>query len=92
MKPSVEQHTSSHQQALLLSHQAIERPLTAQELAEIVPLHPVTLLRWARENKIPHRRLSARRIVFIPSQINHWLASEYSESVGHVAQPERTAT
>jgi predicted site-specific integrase-resolvase len=49
--------------------------LTAQQLAEIVPLHPVTLLRWAREGKIPHRRLSARKIVFLPREINAWLAS-----------------
>ena len=54
---------------------AIERPLTAQQLAEIVPLHSVTLLRWAREGKIPHRRLSARKIVFLPSEINAWLVS-----------------
>jgi len=53
----------------------IERPLTAQQLAGIVPLHPVTLLRWAREGKIPHRRLSARKVVFLPSEINAWLAS-----------------
>ena len=49
--------------------------LTAQELSRIVPLHPVTILRWAREGKIPHRRLSARKIVFLPSEINTWLAS-----------------
>jgi predicted site-specific integrase-resolvase len=48
--------------------------LTAQQLATIVPLHPVTLLRWAREGKIPHRRLSARKIVFLPSEISRWLA------------------
>lgn len=53
----------------------IEVPLTAQQLAAIVPLHPVTLLRWAREGKIPHRRLSTRKIVFLPSEINRWLAN-----------------
>lgn len=54
---------------------AIQAPLTAQQLAAIVPLHPVTLLRWAREGKIPHRRLSARKILFLPSEISAWLAS-----------------
>jgi predicted DNA-binding transcriptional regulator AlpA len=72
----------------------IERPLTAQQLAEIVPLHHVTILRWAREGRIPHRRLSARKIVFLPSEINTWLSSGaqfYTEGVGHAAQPERMA-
>lgn len=54
---------------------AVTPMLTAQELSGIVPLHPVTILRWAREGKIPHRRLSARKIVFLPSEINAWLAS-----------------
>jgi len=66
----------------------IEMPLTAQQLAAIVPLHPATLLRWAREGKIPHRRLSARKIVFLPSEINRWLgrgSALYAESVGHAA-------
>ncbi len=70
------------------STQTIERPLTAQELAEIVPLHPVTLLRWAREGRIPHRRLGPRRVVFIPSQIQTWLASGsnlYPETVSCAA-------
>jgi hypothetical protein len=66
----------------------IEVPVTAQQLAGIVPLHPVTLLKWAREGKIPHRRLSARKIVFLPSEIRRWLASGsglYSGPVGHAA-------
>jgi excisionase family DNA binding protein len=49
--------------------------LTAQELASIVPLHSGTILRWAREGRIPHRRLSARKIVFLLSEVNAWLAS-----------------
>jgi excisionase family DNA binding protein len=66
----------------------IEKPMTAAELAELVPLHSVTLLRWAREGRIPHRRLSARKVVFLPSEINKWLASGsnlYTEAVGHAA-------
>jgi hypothetical protein len=69
-------------------HFGIEVPLTAQQLAGIVPLHPVTLLRWAREGKIPHRRLSARKIVFLPGEIRRWLAGSsglYSGPVGHAA-------
>lgn len=56
----------------------IETVLTAQELSRVVPLHPVTILRWAREGRIPHRRLSARKIVFLPSEVNDWLASGYT--------------
>ena len=67
----------------------IEVTLTAQQLAAIVRLHPVTLLRWAREGKIPHRRLSARKVVFLPSEINRWLVGGgsglYAVPVGHAA-------
>ena len=66
--------------------------LTAREAAAIVRIHPVTLLRWAREGKVPHRRLSARKIVFPLSQLTAWLDTEsYTDRVGHAAQPERTA-
>jgi excisionase family DNA binding protein len=66
----------------------IERPLSATELAPMIGLHSVTILRWAREGRIPHHRLSARKIVFLPSEINHWLASGsglYPVPVGHAA-------
>jgi predicted DNA-binding transcriptional regulator AlpA len=66
----------------------IKTTLTARELSGIVPLHPVTILRWAREGRIPHRRLSARKIVFLPSEINEWLASGsslYSEPATRAA-------
>jgi len=63
----------------------VERPLTAQELAPELGLHPVTLLRWAREGRVPCRRLSARKIVFLPSDINHWLTTDYSGGAGRVA-------
>jgi predicted DNA-binding transcriptional regulator AlpA len=66
----------------------IERPLSAAELAPIIGLHSVTILRWARERRIPHHRLSARKIVFLPSEISHWLTSGsglYAVPVGHAA-------
>jgi excisionase family DNA binding protein len=56
----------------------IERPLTASELAPLIHLHRETILKWARENRIPHRRLGARKIVFVPSEINRWLSSGYA--------------
>jgi predicted DNA-binding transcriptional regulator AlpA len=66
----------------------IERPLSAAELAPMIGLHSVTILRWAREGRIPHHRLSARKIVFLPSEIRHWLANGsglYAVRVGHAA-------
>jgi excisionase family DNA binding protein len=66
--------------------------LTAREAAQIVRIHHVTLLKWAREGKVPHRRLSARKIVFPLSQLTAWLETgNYTDSVGHAAQPEKTA-
>jgi excisionase family DNA binding protein len=68
--------------------QEIERPLSATELAQVIGLHSVTILRWAREGKIPHHRLSARKIVFLPSEINRWIAAGsglYAIRVGHAA-------
>lgn len=69
------------------SQPTIEVPLTAQELSRIVPLHPVTILRWAKEGRIPCRRLSARKVLFLPSEINRWLADSnlYTEPAGHAA-------
>ena len=55
---------------------AIEKPLTAEQLSKILPLHTVTILKWAREGKIPHKRLSPRKIVFKPSEIQAWLDSK----------------
>lgn len=63
----------------------IKTILTAQELSRIVPLHPVTILRWARQGRIPHRRLSSRKIVFLLPEINEWLASGYTEPVVRAA-------
>lgn len=72
----------------------IETPLSAQALALILPLHPVTILRWAREDKLPHRHLGSRRIVFLPSEVADWLASgcpDYTEHATRAAQPEGRA-
>lgn len=63
----MEETANSHTQALVI--------LTARELARTIPLHPVTILRWAREGRIPHRRLSARKIVFVLPEVNAWIAS-----------------
>lgn len=59
--------------------------LTSKEAARIARLHPVTLLRWAREGKVPHRRLSARKIVFPSAQLKAWLESGYTNSTVRAA-------
>lgn len=59
--------------------------LTSKEAARIARLHPVTLLRWAREGRVPHRRLSARKIVFPSEQLKAWLESGYNDSTVRAA-------
>jgi excisionase family DNA binding protein len=59
--------------------------LTAKEAAQIARLHPVTLLRWAREGRVPHRRLSPRKIVFPRAQLVAWLESGYTGSTVRAA-------
>jgi hypothetical protein len=59
----------------------LEAPLNARQLAEILPLHPVTILKWARQGKIPCHRLSPRKIVFLPSEITRWLSDYTNKAV-----------
>ena len=62
-----------------------ETYLTVKEAAHIARLHPVTLLRWAREGRVPHRRLSSRKIVFPRGQLVAWLESGYNGSTVRAA-------
>ena len=48
--------------------------ISAATAAEMLNLHPVTLLRWAREGRVPHHRLG-RRVVFRLSELEIWLGS-----------------
>ena len=54
--------------------QQFEPLLAAVNAARLLSLHPVTLLRWAREGRIPHLRLG-RKVMFRASELNFWLAS-----------------
>jgi len=68
----------------------IEVLLTAAQLAPLIHLHPVTLLKWAKEGKIPCRRISPRKVLFLPNEINRWLTSDsnpslYPTDAGHAA-------
>jgi excisionase family DNA binding protein len=58
--------------------------LTVEDAANLLTLHPVTLLRWAREGRIPHRRLG-RRVVFRVSELDKWLNAAQPNEVAHAA-------
>lgn len=90
---STEGRITGHSDTPLTSTSTTDLYPTASEAAKVARLHPVALLRWAREGRVPHRRLSARKVVFPLSQLNDWLSSgcNYTVPVGHAAQPERMA-
>lgn len=79
---------SSQTSALaLLSQKSVtfERMISAVDAGELLDLHPVTLLRWAREGRVPHRRLG-RRVVFRVSELDRWLSSSQSApEIDHAA-------
>ena len=53
---------------------AFEPLLSAKDAANLLSFHPVTVLKWAREGKLPCLRLG-RRVAFRASQLDAWLAS-----------------
>ena len=57
---------------------SFEPLMTALEAGQLLGLHPVTLLRWAREGRIPHRRLG-RKVKFRASELNAWYGSSTLE-------------
>lgn len=60
--------------------------ISATDAGELLGIHPVTLLRWAREGRVPHRRLG-RKVKFRVSELNSWSANAYTDSAVRVAQP-----
>lgn len=64
--------------------------LSSVEAAKLLPFHPVTLLKMARENRVPHFRIG-RRVAFRASELNAWLTRYTGEAV-RVALPEGEAT
>jgi excisionase family DNA binding protein len=45
----------------------------AKQIAEMANVSLQTVLKWAREGKIPHHRISARCLRFSMEEVNHWL-------------------
>jgi len=64
---------------------AFEPLISAVDAGKLLGIHPVTLLRWAREGRIPHRRLG-RKVKFRVSELNSWSANAYTDSAVRVAQ------
>jgi len=51
--------------------QDFEPLMRPNDAAALLGIHPVTLLRWAREGRVPSRRLG-RKISFRASELNSW--------------------
>ncbi len=45
----------------------------ARDVANMANVSLQTVLKWAREGKIPHHRISPRCLRFSIEEINHWL-------------------
>ena len=45
----------------------------ARDIAQMANVSLQTVLKWAREGKIPHHRISARCLRFSIEEVNHWL-------------------
>jgi excisionase family DNA binding protein len=58
--------------------ESFEPLITAAQAGQLLGLHPVTLLRWAREYRVPCHRIG-RKVKFRTSELNAWLASGYTK-------------
>lgn len=56
---------------------AFEALLSSSQAAELLNIHPNTLLLWARNGRIPAIRFG-RRVVFRASSLNDWLSEQYT--------------
>lgn len=45
----------------------------AKDIAAMANVSLQTVLKWARENRIPHHRISPRCLRFSLEEVNHWL-------------------
>lgn len=68
------------------SSAAFEPLISAHEAGRLLGIHPVTVLRWAREGRVPHRRIG-RRVAFRTSELNQWVATLYTGTAVSVTQP-----
>jgi excisionase family DNA binding protein len=64
---------------------SFEPLLDSAAAACLLDIHPVTLLRWAKSNRVPHHRLG-RKVKFRASELNAWLGSNnsgYTQPAAH---------
>jgi excisionase family DNA binding protein len=45
----------------------------ARDISTLCGVSLQTVLKWARENRIPHHRISPRCLRFSLEEVNHWL-------------------
>ena len=64
---------------------SFEPLISAAEAGYLLGVHPVTLLRWAREGRIPHSRMG-RKVKFRVSELNSWARTIYDKAAVRVAQ------
>jgi excisionase family DNA binding protein len=48
----------------------------AKDIAALANVSLQTVLKWAREGKIPHHRISARCLRFDVAEVNAWLQAK----------------
>jgi len=48
----------------------------AKDIAQLANVSLQTVLKWARENRIPHHRISARCLRFDVVEVNAWLQAK----------------
>jgi excisionase family DNA binding protein len=48
----------------------------AKDIAQLANVTLQTVLKWAREGKIPHHRISARCLRFSVEEVNAWLQAK----------------
>lgn len=54
-----------------------KKPLTVQQLADIIPFSIFTIYDWAKARKIPHMRIGSK-ILFDPQETAEWLKERCS--------------
>jgi excisionase family DNA binding protein len=69
-----------------VENRTFEPLISAIQAGKLLGVHPVTLLRWAREGRVPHKRLG-RKVTFRASELDSWYSSDYTVNAVRVAQP-----
>ncbi len=71
--------TASSEQAFGYGHSVVERPLTCEEAAGLIRVHPKTVKRMARSGELPgHFRFG--RWFFYASELDSWMRTELHSS------------